>query len=202
MPTVNTTHIIAAVLMTLGGLLALANWWSVIWSNVTKRFHSAVPFVGAALLGAGMLMLPTTRAYTWTALILDYGTLAFLLASPRLIREVWSTSHINLICEYLGEKGMKTVHLRLFRRGIFTIRLRLDRPPGECGLTSTGTIGTWQREGARLELHTERESAVFDVIRDRPTEVLRQSAGFTTWESSHELSLANIEFVTKEKHAA
>ena len=112
MPTVNTTHIIAAVLMTLGGLLALANWWSVIWSNVTKRFHSAVPFVGAALLGAGMLMMPTTRTYAWTALILDYGTLAFLLASPRLIREAWSTSHINLICECLGEKGMKTLWLR------------------------------------------------------------------------------------------
>ena len=188
--------------MTLGGLLALANWWSLIWNYVTKRFHSAVPFVGAALLGAGMLMMPTTRTYAWTALILDYGTLAFLLVSPRLIRDAWSTNHINLICEYLGEKGMKKVRLRLFCRGIFTIRLRLDRPPGECGLTSTGTTGTWQREGARLELRTERESAVFDVIRDRPTEVLRQSAGFTSWESSHELSLASIEFVAKEKQAA
>jgi len=34
-----------------------------------------------------MLMMPTTRTYAWSALILDYGTLAFLLDSPRLIRE-------------------------------------------------------------------------------------------------------------------
>jgi len=86
-------------------------------------------------------MMPTTRTYAWSALILDYGTLAFLLASPRLIREAWSTSHINLICEYLGEAGMKTVHLRLFRRGIFTIGLRLDRQPGECDSLAPVRLG-------------------------------------------------------------
>lgn len=149
-----------------------------------------------------MLLIPTTRSYAWTALILDYGTLAFLIASPRLIREAWSTSRINLQCEYLGEAGMKTVHLRLFRRGIFTIRLHLHRPSGECGLISSGTIGTWQRDGTRLKLHTERESAVFDVVRDSPTEALQQSTGFVTWESSHDLSLASIEFVQTEKTAA
>lgn len=198
----NTTHSIAAVLLVLGGLLAFANWSSLIWSFVTKRFHSSVPFFGALFLAAGMLLNPATRPYAWSALILDYGTLAFLIASPRLIRDAWSTSRSNLLCEYLGEAGMKTVHLRLFRRGIFTIRLHLHRPPGECGLISTGTVGTWQRDGARLTLRTEREAAVFDVVRDVPTEALRQSTGFATWESSHELSLASIEFVQTEKRAA
>lgn len=198
----NTTHSIAVVLLILGGLLAFANWSSFIWSYVTKRFHSSVPFFGAAFLAAGMLLIPATRPYAWSAVILDYGTLAFLIASPRLIRDAWSTSRVNLLCEYLGEAGLKTVHLRLFRRGIFTIRLQLHRSPGECGLTSTGTIGTWRRDGTRLTFHTERESAVFDVVRDSPTETLRQSTGFATWESSHELSLASIEFVQTEKRAA
>ncbi len=188
--------------MALGGLIAFANWWSVYWSYRTKRFHSAVPLVGAALLGAGMFILPATRPYCWSALILDYGTLALLAASPQLFRELWSTSRFNLVSEYLGEAGMKTVHLRLFRRGIFTIRLQLHRPPGECGLVGTGTIGTWQREGAHLTLRTERESAVFDVVRDAPTEALRQSVGFPSWESSHELSLESIDFVQTERRAA
>lgn len=191
--------VIAIVLMVLGGLLAFANWWSLFWSYHTKQFHSAVPLFGAALLGAGMLMIPATRPYAWSALILDYGTLALLLGSPRLIRELWSTSRINLISEYRGQAGAKTIHLQLFRRSIFTVRLQLHRPPGEFGLTGTGAVGTWHHDGARLMLHTEQESAVFDVIRDAPTEVLRQSAGFASWESNNELSLENIDFVQTER---
>ena len=105
-------------------------------------------------------------------------TLALLIASPQLVREFWSTSRFNLVSEYLGEAGMKTVHLRLFRRGVFTIRLQLHRPAGECGLVGTGTIGTWQRDGTHLTLRTGRESAVFDVIHDALTETLRQFAGW------------------------
>ena len=198
----NTTHSIAAVLLVLGGLLALANWASVIRSHFTRRFHSPVPLVAAIMLAAGLWLIPNTRPYAWFSPLLDYGTLAILFASPRLIREAWSTSRINLVCEYAGKAGIKTARLRLFRRGIFTLRLNLHRPPGECGLISTGTIGTWQREGTRLMLCTGQESAGFDVVRDQPTEALRQSTGFATWEASPDLSLASIELVRTEKIAA
>jgi hypothetical protein len=191
----NITNTKAAVLMVLGGLIAFANWWSVYWSYRTKRFHSAVPLVGAALLGAGMFTIPATRPYCWIALILDYGTLALLVASPQLFRELWSTSRFNLVSEYLGEAGLKTVYLRLFRRGVFTIHLQFHRRPGECGLGRIGTTGTWQREGTHLMLCTEQESAVFDLIRETPTQTLRQSVGFRSWESSPELSLGSIEFI-------
>ena len=145
--------------MVLGGLLSFANWWSVYQSYRTKRFHSAIPFFGAAFLGLGMLIIPSTRPYAWSALVLDYGTLAFLLASPKLAREAWNTSRFNLLFEYLGTAGMKTVHLRLFRQGIFTIRLQLHRPPGETGLVGTGTSGTWQHDGKSLKLATDRVAA-------------------------------------------
>jgi hypothetical protein len=189
------THTVAAVLMALGGLVAFANWLSVYWSYHTKRFHSAVPLLGAALLGAGMFGLPATRPYCWIALIVDYGTLAMLFALPRLVQEIWATSRFNLLGEYLGQTGRKNVSLRLFRHGIFTIRLELNRPSGECGIVGRGTIGTWQRDGKRLTLLVEQESAVFDVMGDAPKEKLRQSVGFPSWENSHEISLANIDFV-------
>jgi hypothetical protein len=190
---------IAIILISLGCLLSFANWWSVYWSYRTKRFHSAVPFFGAAFLAAGMLMIPATRIYAWSALILDYGTLAFLLASPQLVREIWNTSRFNLLYEYLGQAGMKTVHLRLFRRDIFTIRLELHRPPGEPGLVGTGTIGTWKRDGKQLALSAGKETAAFDVIQNSTTETLRQSEGFLSWEKSNELSLASIDFIQTQK---
>ena len=188
--------------MALGGLLSFANWWSVYQSYRTKRFHSAIPFFGATLLGLGMLMIPSTRPYAWSAVLLDYGTLAFLIASPKLARDAWNTSRFSLLFEYLGTAGMKTVHLRLFRRGIFTIRLQLHRPTGQAGLVGTGTIGTWQRDGKLLKLATERETAAFDVIQTEPTELLRQSTGFPTWEKSQELSLASIDFIQTIKRTA
>ena len=147
-------------------------------------------------------MTSSLRPYAWSAVLLDCGTLAFLIASPRLAREAWNTSRFSLLFEYLGTAGMKTVHLRLFRRGMFTIRLQLHRPPGETGLVGTGTIGTWQRDGKSVKLATERETAAFDVIQTKPTELLRQSTGFPSWEKSQELSLANIDFIQTIKRAA
>jgi hypothetical protein len=186
---------VAATLMAFGGLIALANWWSLYWTYHTKQFHSAVPLLGAVLLATGMLILPATRPYCWIALALDYGTLALLLASPRIVREAWGTCRFNLVSEYVGQTDVKTAYLRLSRRGIFTIRLKLQRRPGECGLVGAGTVGTWQREGKRVTLSTGRESAVFDVLCDAPKETLRQSVGFPSWESSRDHSLASIDFV-------
>jgi hypothetical protein len=191
----NMAVAIAVTLMAFGGLIAFGNWWNIYWTYHTKRFHSPVPLLGAALLGMGMFILSATRPYCWTALVLDYGTLALLFASPRIVREAWGTSRFNLVSEYLGKTGVKTAWLRLFRRGIFTIRLELHRQPGEYGLISTGTVGTWQREGKSVTLSTGQESAIFDVMRDAPKETLHQSVGFPGWERSHDHSLANIDFV-------
>jgi hypothetical protein len=192
----------AIILISVGGLISFANWFSVIQSYRTKRFHSAVPLFGAVFLGAGMLASPATRAYALLAIIADYGTLALLLASPRLIREAWNTSNHNLVYEYLGQAGMKTVRLRLFRRGIFTIRLELHRPPGETGLVSTGTVGSWKREGANLFLSTEREKASFEIKLKDSTEALRQLSGFESWEKQNELSLASIDFLQVKNRVA
>lgn len=179
----------------LGGLIALANLWTLHSSRRTGRFQSPVPLLGAALLGAGLFQLPATRPYCWAAAFLDYGTLALLPASPRIFQELWDTSRFNLVCEYRGEEGIRTARLRLFRRGVFTLRLRLRRPPGEPGLVDAGMIGAWRREGPRLLLQTGAESAVFYIEGG----ALRQSRGFPSWEASLERSLAGMEFARSER---
>lgn len=191
----NATLAIAAALMGLGGLIAFLNWWSIYWSHRTKKFHSVIPLFGALLLGAGMFLLPATRRYCWTAVILDYGTLAFLFAVPRLVQELWSTGRFNLVSEYVARAARTTARLRLFRRGVFTTRVEVRRTAGECGVISIGNIGRWQREGNRLTLHTQWESAVFEVIRDVPTVALRQLNGFPSWKDTGDHSLAAVEFV-------
>ena len=190
----NSVTAIAIALMVLGGSFALANWWNLFWSYHTKRFHSTVPFIGAVMLGAGMLMTPATYPYAWTSVLLDYGTLILLLSAPQLVHEFWSTCRINMLREYLGETDTKTVRLCLFKHCVFTMRIDIRRGAGECGLINTGMIGRWSRNNGRLTLNTGSESAVFDVINDMHPEGLRQSSGFPSWEAQHELSLASIHF--------
>lgn len=188
-------NIIAIALVLLGSLVCVANWWSLIQSRQRKRFYSSVPFIGAALLGAGLAMIPSTRPYTWVAVFLDYGTVAFLLSSPTLIREMWGVSRINLLHDYVGKTESKLVQLRLFRNSIFTIRISILRKPGESGLTGTGNSGSWHYDSAQLTLSTDDESANFQVIRESSLEALRQTAGFATWEANPDLSLKHIELI-------
>jgi hypothetical protein len=79
--------VLVVVLLSFGGLVSLANWAALVQSMLRRRFVSAVPLFGAALLAAGLLLHPRSRPYAWLAVVLDYGTLALLIALPRLIRE-------------------------------------------------------------------------------------------------------------------
>ena len=189
---------IAAALIVLGSLVSLANGWTALQRHRTGRFRSTVPLLGAALLGAGLFLLPATRPFCWTALLLDYGTIELLLALPKVCGELWRTSRCNLVSEYCGQAGAKTVRLCLFRRAVFTLRLHIQRPPGECGLVDAGTIGTWQREGARLTLRASDGEATFEALKTGPRESWRPKAGFPAWADNPDRSLARIDLLLTE----
>lgn len=185
----------AAALILLGAIVALANWWSLYSSLRTKKFCSPVPLAGAMFLGGGMFLLPAARPYCWSALLIDYGTLSLLLAAPRIAGEIWSTSRRNLVSEYLGHSGNRTVRLCLFKKQIFTLRLAIQRKEGEPGLVSYGSTGTWQIHEGRLTLQSQNEVAVFDVLAGARNHAILQATGFPTWESNPELTLAGIQLM-------
>ena len=191
---------VAVGLMALGGLVSLLNWLTLLQTWRTGRFCSPVPLLGTLSLAAGMLLYPATRPYAWVAVPADYGTLTLLFALPYLAGELWSTSRFNLLEEYAGTRGARTVRLRLFRRGVFTLEQRIRRQPGECGLLRLGTIGTWQRDGGRLLLRMGEQSAVFEAPPAR-AETLRQTAGFPGYEESAELSLGGIDLLLEYRRA-
>jgi hypothetical protein len=139
-------------------------------------------------------MLRGLRPWAPMALVLDCGTLSLLFASPLLIREAWNTSLINLVQEYRAEKGEKEARLRLFRNGRFTIRLERRCVDQQPGFVARGTAGTWRVDGDHIELTVGQESARFQIDRSGNVQKLRQSAGFVSWESREESSLAKMIF--------
>jgi hypothetical protein len=183
---------IAVGLMALGSLFALLNALMLVLSWRTGRHCSVIPLVGGLSLGAGMLLLPQTRPFAWLGPLLDFGTLAFLFALPGLVRELYSTSRFNLLEEYLGEKGRKTVRLRLFRKGLFTVEQHIQRPRGEHGLMGASTLGTWQRSEGRLVLSLYGDAVPFKTQAGAGGEELLQSGGFG-WNVPDALSLAGVE---------
>ena len=201
-----------SIFLLLGGffLLIATNNAVLVWRQFVlkqERTPSLIPLIGGSLGYVGLRASPVEviSNYAWLALLLDVGCGPYLLLGLTfLLPELWSTSRFNLLREYLGQQGIKTVYLRLFRRGIFTIQQHFQRPPGELGLIQCGAVGRWHRHGSRLTLerNAEGESAVFEVLPGAQLETFRQSVGFPSWESNHELSLASIDFVVTHNRGA
>jgi hypothetical protein len=192
----NDPQVMAAVsALGLGAALSFLNWAWLVATWWTGRFHSMIPLVGASFLGAGALLLPTLRPYAWAALLIDVGTLAFLPFIPQIAREIWSTSLFNLLEEYVGNRNITTVHLRLFRKSIFTLWWDIKRLAGEHGITGKGMSGTWEREADTLVLRVGVERVVFRPLLDSSREGWGLSQEFQHEEESPELSLVGLEFV-------
>jgi hypothetical protein len=181
----------------LGKLLARLNWLCLFETWRTGRFHSAVPGFGAVFMAAGLLLLPGTRPYAWIAVPADYGTMALLIALPRIVREAWKTSPYNLLEEYVGVCDRKAVCLRLFRDGAFTVEQRFRLQPGEPGLIRAGTIGTWDHDTGRLALRMDNgESAEFEIVEPNPPTYIKQVVGLPAYEGGM-LSLAGVELMLR-----
>ncbi len=177
----------------LGGYIAAMNWMTVIESYRTGRFHSAIPLFGALFLGIGLAILPQTRHFAWTAILLDYGTLLLLYCFPRLIREFWKTSRHNLAAVYRGERGTTTACIKLYRRSILVIEFDFKLAPGETGTTSLSVVGTWTQESQRLLLQVGDSTALFAVQTQDGQELAHQQSG-SLWEDNNTLSLVGMEF--------
>lgn len=137
----------AVTLIALGSVLALLNWYSLIASLCGDRFVSAVPLIGAFLLGSGMILLPQTRPFAWIALIADYGTLVFLIALPRIVAAIWSTCRFNLLHSFDLDEPGRHFTIKLFRRHIALISAQFDpflpcNDDGAC-IGSFGWGGKW-----------------------------------------------------------
>jgi hypothetical protein len=193
---------IAVLLLSLGGLFALLNWLALFQTWRTGRFCSGIPLIGTACLGAGALLLPSTRPYAWAVLLLDFSALLFLVAIPHIAKEAYETSRFNLLEEYVGERGNKTVCLRLFRKNIFTLRQDFRRTSDEDGVVQLSTIGRWDREEQRLKLRFGEDCALFEAQSEGGSEIWRQVSGFWAYEREPERSLQAIDMRLTQRRAS
>ena len=188
-------NVAAVVLLLLGGAVAWANW-STLFRRSSGQRISTVPLVGALLLFFGAGLIPAIRPYAWLAVLLDYGTLLFLLD---LILSMRGDSSPRLLEEYIAQGENKKVRLRLFSKGLFQVDQEFRRGHSRQGRRHFSRVGTWQREGQSLKLQIGSDTALLEPLPERKVETWRESRGFQGWSAPSVLSLAGMDFALKSQ---
>lgn len=165
----------------LGGCIAVLNWYSIYASHKSNKNVSPVPLFGALFLVLGLLGFQGTKPYAWAGILADYGTLTLIFAIPMLAWESWTTSRINLMHRFLSDAHGRRDDIRLFKRGLLTIKTEYD-PPVACNghgalAVSQGRVGTWRKDGDNFCLEGYGEV--------RMTKITKQGDGFITEEENY-----------------
>jgi hypothetical protein len=111
-----------------------------------------IPFVGPVLLTIWAL---TSQAPGWLIPIVwigDIGTMAFVIASPRLLSEWWDTCPLTKTLELHGSKGIESATVSFHSTGRYLIRKRWQRSVGELGILGLGELGNFVKSDDYLRM--------------------------------------------------
>lgn len=184
------THPIATAFLVLWLLFLLVNARSCYRTHVKKQFTSSIPLVGGLFGMVGFLLTPELKWWCWLAVLMDYGSVVLLLALPKVAGELWQTSSINLINEFIGEDGSREVRIKLYKSGVFVIKHRIGRPKDEPGLIASSDIGTWWDSGGAISLTLRGDS----VLLSQDGERWRVDRSFSHYGGNRDLEVRHIPF--------
>jgi hypothetical protein len=198
--------ILAILAICLGGYISLANWM-MFFQNLKakdKNFHSAIPLLGALFLGLGMAYFKSTRPFAILSVIIDYGTLVTITATPHLIGEFWKTSRFNLIKTYVGSSQYANYKLNLFKKGIFVIDVKFSSPQicnkHGAKIVEFGLQGDWKEVDGVLEF-IDHYGRIFKLISNGSNYLLKDINYPENKEYKYDC-LDGIEFsLSRDKHS-
>jgi hypothetical protein len=181
---------IALAFIFLWTLIVLVNSLSFYSTHVKKQSKSPVMLVGGVFGLVGFGLVPSLRKWCWLAVLLDYGSVTFILALPKFIKELWQTSHIRLIDEFVGEEGARRVSIRLFKGGVLIVKHKISRKKDELGLIGSSDIGSWQEADGEMALTLRN-----DTIRMRQDgNVWKVDRSFTHHAKNPDLGIDDLDF--------
>jgi len=195
------TKIAAAVALGVFVVFALLNIIMTMrgWKAVREdgALRSTIPLIGGFAGALGCLGFEPLQRYAWVPLILDPGTAGYLaFGLPGIAKEWWQFSSFNLLREYRSTgKAAKTGTLRLYKTGVFVLRLDFHRAVNDLGISQFSRIGTWQETATGLKLLT-RDGKPAELSRHDGSQsvTLGVTSDFPTFQIDAELALAGLVF--------
>lgn len=178
---------LSITLIVIGGFFSILNWIAWVASLRSGKHVSGIPLIGGVLILVGMLLSAQTRTLAWIGLLVDPGTFLFLLATPAIWRQAWSTSRFNLLEEYLGQTPTKSVRIRLFRGGAFTMQQRSLQTA-----TIVNFVSDWRLEDNRLLVPMNGQDAAFEVSTHGDDVTMRVMRDFNAQNAFWDYALGDI----------
>lgn len=146
----------AIIMITLGSIISLLNWMTLYESRRTKKFVSSVPIFGALCLGLGLASFEKSRSYAFLCVVVDYGTLVFIISIPSLVKQFWEISRFNLLDTFVAHTMHTEYKLKLYKKGIFAIEAEVKPPQiiDERGtkVSHFGFQGKWEDKEGTIQL--------------------------------------------------
>lgn len=162
-----------------------------------RLLRSTVPLIGGVAGIVGFMGIGALRPYAWTPLVLDIGSAGFLaLTLPRRVKDWWQFSAINLLHEYRSTTDRsKTATLRLYRSGVFALRLDFHREEGERGIGQFTRLGKWKETATGLTLVTH-DGKLAELSRNDPGKpaMLGVTVDFPTFQTDADLAITGLIF--------
>lgn len=140
--------LIFPVVSLLSGIGSLVYQWR-------HKKHSSpvfIPLIGPVLLTSWVISTHKPLwiiAMVWVA---DIGTLAFLAASPQLLRDWWHTCSFTRVLALNGSTDNQSAIITLHSTGHYLLKKSWTRPPGQTGIVGLGEPGTFTQLDDRYEL--------------------------------------------------
>jgi hypothetical protein len=152
-------RVLAIIGISLGGLISLLNWWTVIESRRRKKHISAIPLLGFLPLGLGLYYFDATRPYAWICFVADYFIVQLAVDVGEVLKELWRTSRFKLQRSIRGEMEGTKYELRLYQGGKFVLKGDAGSPRLEGKrvhrLLGFSTVGQWGEREGRIVLSWE-----------------------------------------------
>ena len=185
----------STLFLAIGLLFPAISWLTLISGYLHYKWHGGsssgvyVPFVGPVLLDLWLLARGEPGWVLVVPWLADVGTLFFLVALPRLVRDAWQTCRFTRLLHLSGEHSDARVEISLHRGGHYLLRKHWNpeapshsyaryRPvslgePGVCKEVTGGWCLT--SHAGRVRLLLRNESSVY-VVSD--TEVAARDDDF------------------------
>lgn len=134
------------------------------------------------LTTVGLALMASTRPYCWLGLFTDYTLFAIVVAAPRLIAEVWSTSVFTRQALLAAHDGPRHFILSLHRGGHFLLRGTFDA--GVPGRVQGGFISGFSVPG-RWETNSNGHLHLWSYYGDRELTLVPEGTYYEAGESNY-----------------
>jgi hypothetical protein len=132
-------------------IASLFEWWK-------HKKHSSpifIPFIGPVLLTFWVISFVKHLWLIPIVWVCDVGTVAFIIAIPRLLSDWWNACSFTRILNLHSSSGIQSAQLSFHTTGRYLLQKKWHHPPGKYGTICVGDAGAFTRTGDIIEMKSD-----------------------------------------------